>query len=75
MKFHPEKPLPFYVRDYHSFTKEEMVAWVEQELGPGEDLAEFASQFKELFPGYTEKYQTARCLALYPLRWLSLIHI
>ncbi len=53
---HPERPLPLYVRDRQSYSGEEMVAWVEQEIGNGEDLAAFATKFVELFPEDTEKY-------------------
>ena len=31
IKFHPENPLPFYVRDKQNFTVDEMAEWVQQE--------------------------------------------
>ena len=56
IQFHPEKPLPFYVRDKQNFTVEEMAEWVEQETGSDLDLAECAQSLIELFRKHTAKY-------------------
>ena len=59
---HPERPLPFYVREKQHLTSDEMCEFVAQECDDELDLAEFAQKLLDLFPNYDAKYLRGKCI-------------
>jgi hypothetical protein len=64
---HPTAPRPFYVIDHAKIPETEKLAWIQQELGAGADIGEFAAKFLDLFGGKIRGTfpQKAACLKLF----------
>ena len=63
----PTQPMPFHVVDHEKLPDDEKLAWMQQELGSGADLATFAAKFLELFGEKLKGAvpQKAACLKLF----------
>ena len=64
---HPMRPQPFKVIDHKKIPDTEKLAWVQNEIGCGAELPEFAAKFMELFSSKTKGAvsQKAACLKLF----------
>jgi hypothetical protein len=60
-------PAPFFVHDTVKLRKEEQVEWLQDELGRGASLTEFAALYRELLAGKVkgDVQQRLHCLELY----------
>lgn len=64
---HPTAPRPFYVIDHAKVPEAEKLAWMQQELGAGADVGEFAAKFLSIFGGKIRGKvpQKSACLKLF----------
>jgi hypothetical protein len=62
-------PAPFFVQEQGKMRKEEQVEWLQDELGRGASLTEFAALYRELLAGKVkgDVQQRLHCLELYRL--------